>query len=100
MSGEKLREILQKARRLLILKALNDSAGYSAEENYIDSALDAMGNRVSRDVVKSEMQYLDEQGLIKLEEVCGLWVATLTQRGVDVADGQAQHHGVARPRPE
>ena len=94
-----LKQLLQEDRRLVILRVLNESAGYTANDSILDSSLDTIGHKVSRDVVRAELNWLDEQGLIELEEVFSTQVATLTQRGIDVAEGQAKHPGVKRPRP-
>lgn len=94
-----LKEMLQADRRLVMLRVLNESAGYTANESIIDSALDTFGHKVSRDVVKNELNWLEEQGLIELENVYDTIVAKLTQRGIDVAEGQAVVDGVKRPRP-
>lgn len=94
-----MKEILQQDRRLVILRVLSESAGYTANESILDESLDRLGHKVSRDVVVAEMHWLDEQGLLELEEVFSTKVAKLTQRGIDVAEGQATHPGVKRPRP-
>jgi DNA-binding GntR family transcriptional regulator len=49
--------------------------------------------------VKAELAWLEEQGLITNENLKGTQVATITQRGIDVATGQATHPGVKRPSP-
>ncbi|CAM3169081.1 ArsR family transcriptional regulator [Moritella viscosa] len=94
-----LKELLQHDRRLVILRILNETPSYSANESILDSSLDVYGHRVSRDVVLSEMHWLAEQGLISLSDAVDTAVAILTQRGIDVATGQALHPGVKRPRP-
>lgn len=94
-----MQQVLQQDRRLVILRILNESAGYTANESILDSSLDAIGHRVSRDVVKAELSWLEEQGLLSLQTVINTQVATITQRGIDVAEGQAKHPGVKRPRP-
>ncbi len=95
-----LQDILQKDQRLVILRVLSENAGYRANESVLDCALGSLGHYISRDKVKTEMGYLAEQGLITLNESFGTTVATLTSRGLDIATGQATHHGVKRPRPE
>ncbi len=91
---------LQKDRRLVVLRILQDSAAYTANESHIDRGLDALGHKVSRDVVVADMHWLHEQGLLRLEEAFNTQVATITQRGLDVAQGQAAHPGVNRPSPK
>lgn len=86
-------------RRLVILRVLSESAGYTASDSNLDDALDAWGHTVSRDVVVGDMYWLAEQQLITLREMGSTQIATVTQRGLDVASGQAIHPGVKRPRP-
>ncbi|WP_345859307.1 ArsR family transcriptional regulator [Shewanella algae] len=94
-----LHELLQQDRRLVMLRVLAESSAYEANDSILDTALDAYGHNVSRDVVRSEMAWLAEQGLVTLRQVSHTQVATLTARGLDVADGQASCPGVKRPRP-
>jgi hypothetical protein len=50
--------------------------------------------------VRSEIAWLAEQGLATSDELPGgLLVATLTERGSDVASGRASVPGVQRPNP-
>jgi repressor of nif and glnA expression len=92
------KDLLQQDQRLLILRSLNDMAGYEANESIIDSCLDAYGHKISRDAVRTHLAWLEEQGLVNVREVAGCQIATLTQRGEDVATGQAVVPGVKRPR--
>lgn len=94
-----LKQLLQADRRLVMLRILNESAGYTANESILDSGLDAYGHKVSRDVVKNELSWLSEMDLITVETVAETKVATITQRGIDVAEGQAVVEGVKRPKP-
>lgn len=94
-----LKELLQQDRRLVIVRVLNEMPGYEANDSIINSALDAYGHNVSRDLVLSELHWLQEQGLLNLRDLAGTQVARITQRGIDVAKGQATHPGVKRPRP-
>ncbi|MGF1775887.1 ArsR family transcriptional regulator [Vibrio nomapromontoriensis] len=95
-----LKELLQQDRRLVILRVLSESAGYTANESILDSALDAYGHKVSRDTVNAEITWLAEQNLIITQELAATQVATLTQRGLDVCEGQAKHPGVKAPLPK
>lgn len=92
------KELLTEDQRLVILRSLHEMAGYEANESIIDSCLDAYGHKISRDMVRNHLAWLDEQGLITLRDVGGFQVARLTGRGEDVATGQAQVPGVKRPR--
>ncbi len=90
--------LLTEDQRLVILRSLQEMAGYEANESIIDSCLDAYGHKISRDQVRSHLAWLEEQGLIELREVAGCQIAKLTGRGEDVATGQTVVPGVKRPR--
>ena len=86
--------------RLVLLRSLEEAGGYSANESVLASMLAALGHRVSRDRVRTELAWLAEQGLVGIEDVLGLTVATLSPRGYDVAGGATTVPGVKRPRPK
>ncbi|MDF2186161.1 MULTISPECIES: ArsR family transcriptional regulator [Grimontia] len=94
-----LQTLLQQDRRLVMLRVLNEMPGYEANDSIIDSALDAYGHNVSRDLVRTELSWLAEQLLVTLRDVAGTQVARITQRGIDIATGQATHPAIKRPRP-
>lgn len=91
-------DVIVAQTRLLILTFLNDMGGYEANEDTLDECLDYWGMKVSRDVVRTQIRWLEEQGLITLRDIDGYLVARLTGRGEDVATGQAMVPGVKRPR--
>lgn len=91
-------------RRLVILRVLREAPAYSANDSVLHSAAEAMGHRISRDVVRTDMSWLSEQGLIRLETlpVAGgrsVYVGALQERGLDVAEGRARVPGVKAPAP-
>ncbi|EJK2116848.1 ArsR family transcriptional regulator [Vibrio navarrensis] len=92
-------QVLQGYQRLLILEVLRDSPAYCASDDNIDRMLDLNGQRVAFDVVLGHIDWLEEQGFVESERVTAKRVVTITQRGLDVAEGQAVVSGVARPRP-
>jgi len=92
-------ELLTQDQRLVILRALAQDLGYSHNESIIHSIMERFGHKVSRDKVRTHLSWLSEQGLVTLEEVVGYYVATITTRGVDVANGAAIVPGVKRPGP-
>ena len=94
-----LKALLQQDRRLVILRVLHEMPRYEANDSIIDAALDAYGHNVSRDLVRAEMNWLQEQGLLTLRDIAGTQVATITSQGIDVAKGKATYPGVKRPRP-
>lgn len=85
--------------RLVILRALEQDLGYSHNESIIHAILEKFGHKCSRDHVRTQLSWLQEQGLVTLDDVSGIYVATITQRGADVATGAATVPGVKRPSP-
>ncbi|PLY02758.1 MAG: hypothetical protein C0622_05260 [Desulfuromonas sp.] len=92
--------LLTEDRRLVILRALAEDAGYSHNESVLQSILAAFGHSVSRDVVKTQINWLAEQGLVTVDTVGNYLIAKLTTRGADVAAGHATVPGVKRPGPK
>ncbi|MBI2801262.1 MAG: ArsR family transcriptional regulator [Gammaproteobacteria bacterium] len=86
-------------RRLQILQLLALSGGYRANEYILSDALRGFGYEVSQDVVRSDLAWLAEQGVASAEQVAGVMLITLTERGLDVQAGRALIPGVKRPRP-
>ena len=95
----KYANFLSEDRRLVILRSLNEMGGYEANESIINQCLESYGHHVSRDTVRSELAWLDEQQLISVRDVSGYMVAKLTARGADAATGKAIVPGVKKPRP-
>jgi DNA-binding GntR family transcriptional regulator len=85
--------------RLVILRTLAEDLGYSMNESILQEVLSAFGHNVSRDRVRTELRWLEEQGLVTVNDVVGVLVARLTARGADVASGTARIDGIKRPRP-
>ena len=93
------RTIVQEDIRLSILQALEQDPGYSHNDAVLQQVCEAVGHRISLDRVRTELDWLDEQGLVDLETVGPFKVATISTRGVDVARGRSIVSGVKRPRP-
>lgn len=93
-------DLIAADRRLVILRVLEEDAAYSLNESVMQSCLEALGHNVSRDRVRTDLAWLNEQGLVTTEAVVGVQVATLTGRGADVACGKITVPGVRRPRPK
>lgn len=91
--------IFQQDQRLVLLRSLVE-AGFDANESILQRCLDLYGHRISRDLVRTHLRWLAEQGLVMLNEVSGCLVATITARGIDVAEGRSFVDGVHKPRPK
>lgn len=92
-------EIIEADRRLAILKLLQDSAGYACNEHLLATLLGSFGHAISVDRLRTDLAWLAEQGLIAVRDVGGVEIATIVQRGLDVAQGIAHVPGVKRPAP-
>lgn len=92
-------ERLRADRRLVILRLLAEQVSYKANSSVLTMAMDHFGHTVSRDQVKTELLWLEEQSLVGVEDLApaDIFVARLTARGLEVARGLAVVHGVARP---
>jgi hypothetical protein len=93
--GERWREHL----RLSLLRALNSAPGYSCNESLLTDVMDEFGLGATRDQVRGELTWLAEQGLLTVETVAGVMIATLGERGMNVATGRTGHPGIKRPSP-
>ncbi len=91
-------KLIAEDQRFIILRVLSEDAGYSHNEYVIQAALEQLGHHISADAVRTQAAWLAEQGLVTVKE-SGVLIATLTQRGDDVAQGRVTVPGVKRPRP-
>jgi Fe2+ or Zn2+ uptake regulation protein len=91
--------LITEDRRLVLLRLLAESEGYSANEYLLATALPGFGHNASHDRVRTDLDWLAEQDLVRVERPGEVYVATLTGRGADVAAGRARVAGVKRPLP-
>lgn len=92
-------QALAEDRRLVILLILAVSAGYSCNEFLLQTLLEQRGHIVSDDRIRSDLDWLQEQGLVKVEEIADTRIATINRRGIEVSEGRVTASGVKRPRP-
>lgn len=85
-------------QRLAVLQLLADQPSGSANDAVLAEALNAMGHVVSRDRMREMIFWLQGQTalhVLDLRMSSGLIVATLTERGHDIARGRSRIAGVA-----
>ena len=87
-------------RRLAMLDVLAQCPRYEANEAFLAIALRDIGNAVARDLLRVELAWLRDAGLIAVTEIADVWIAKLTLRGLDAASGATVIPGVHRPAPE
>ena len=90
-------KFLAEDRRLVILRVLAELPGYRTNSFLLHTLLGKFGHGPSADQVKTDLTWLREQDLVAVDDVEGVYVATLTTRGADVAAGRAVVPGVKRP---
>lgn len=93
-----LQERLTEDHRLVILRVLAEMPASRSNSSVLANVLHAWGHAVTRDYVKTQLRWLEEQGLLTVEDMEGALVATLTERGHEAATGMARVDGVAKPR--
>jgi hypothetical protein len=84
--------------RLAVLQLLADQTSGSANDAVLCEAVNAMGHICSRDRMREIVFWLQGQGalhVLDLRMSSGLVVATLTERGHDIARGRSRIAGVA-----
>jgi len=85
-------------QRLEVLQLLADQPNGSANDASLCEALNAMHHVVSRDRMRELLFWLAAQGalhVLDLRMTSGMIVATLTERGHDIARGRSRIAGVA-----
>ncbi len=86
--------------RLAILKLLEGAPGYSANDSILTHSMEQLGLACTRDQMRSHLAWLKEQlAIITISPLSGMIVATLTERGADLAHGRSSIPGVQRPSP-
>lgn len=90
-------ERLTEDRRLVILRILSELPGYRSNSSVLTKLLDSMGHAMSRDQVAAQLHWLEEMAQVKLTDLEGLLLVTLTPYGHDVALGLSTVPGIARP---
>ena len=93
-------DIVTKNIRLIILRELNESSGYTSNNSVLHMVLTKWGVALSRDRIRTELDWLGEQGYVAIMPLGEANVrVTLTPRGIDVASGHVIVDGVQRPSP-
>lgn len=88
-------------QRLALLQALV-ACNNDANQNILQTCLAQYGHNISMDLVRNHLLWLEEQGLVRISrlDTDRLFVATIIQRGLDVANGVSVVDGVKKPNPK
>jgi hypothetical protein len=86
--------------RLRLLQLLAEKPAYTGNEVALQAELsNKYGHALGRDRVRTELSWLEDQGLLVLQKPGGIMLATLTNSGLEVSGGIARNLGVTAPRP-
>lgn len=93
-------DVLRQHARIAILRFLEGAPRYTSNASMLATMLPQVGIAYTRDQVTTELYWLEEQGMVDLENQGGFIVAIATVRGAEIAQGIARHPEIQRPRPE
>lgn len=93
------KDFLSRDRRLVILRFLAEEPDYRLNTSLLEDALNAVGHSVSRDLVDIEAKWLEDAGLVLVQELRSVKILELTRSGLDCAQGKKLVPGVKRPAP-
>lgn len=85
--------------RLTLLRLLDAASACTLNDSLLRDAAASYGINASRDQVRQELAWLEQAGLITMQDLSVLKIATLTERGCEVAAGRERVPGVQRPTP-
>ena len=84
--------------RLSLLRALVETPTNQSNDSLLATAMGELGLPFTRDQLRIQLGWLEEQGLIRLARPTDtLIVATLRERGAEAALGRVHIEGIARP---
>jgi len=99
-TGAEFEVVVAEHRRAAILWFLHEQPSFRSNDGVLQDMLEVVGLATSRDLVRTELGWLAEQGLLAQQSIAdAVVVVTLTQRGVDCARGRTIVAGVRRPDP-
>lgn len=87
--------IVEQDRRRAMLAVLLVAPGFRLPLRAVRQGVEALGYVVSLDLVRTDLAWLAEQGLVEQADE----VVTLLERGNDVVMGRVAQPGVKRPEP-
>ena len=90
-------DIKNEHQRRSILNALSAMVGFGANHSMVRDTCASFGVEMSNDTIKTQLYWLDEQGLVSVKVQGNYLLAELKARGQDVVDGLVFIPGIKRP---
>ena len=95
-----LAEMMRADARRTILQVLAQDRGYSMNDAILRRAVDRLtAVTLSESEMRQHLAWLEDQGAIMTEVVAPYVLATLTDKGLALAEGSEVIDGVSRPLP-
>jgi len=85
--------------RLAILRCLKDAPAHQSNDSILQPVLNSHGLSNSRSQIKAHIRWLSEHDCVSFEEVGSVLAVTLTETGLDVANGHIKRDGIQSPSP-
>lgn len=90
---------VRRHRRLAILRHLAGSDQYTANVSILEDVLAGVGIPSTRDQVRTEINWLDQNAFVRATDYDGFVVVAATRAGVEIAEGRGTHPEIERPSP-
>lgn len=97
MPPRTLKSIVSEHRALAVLTALRDEPPGISNSLVLESWLHHIALCISGEDLRTCLEMLDREGLIRMRTIDDLLIAELTEKGERVANGEERVEGVARP---
>lgn len=94
-----LGDTMRRARRRVILEILSSTPDGQSGELFLEPVLNSRRIRSDRDQVRTELAWLQDQGLVALEEIAGDMFATILSGGRAIAEAKRVHPDIEK-RPD
>ena len=89
-------DIKNEHQRRSILTALSAMVGFGANHSMVRDTCASFGVEMSSDTIKTQLYWLEEQGLVSVKSQGKYLIAELKARGQDVVDGLVLIPGIKR----
>jgi Fe2+ or Zn2+ uptake regulation protein len=90
-------DIKNEHQRRSILNALSAMVGFGANHSMVRDTCASFGVEMSNDTIKTQLYWLEEQGLVSVKTQGNYLIAELKSRGQDVVNGLTFVPGIKRP---
>lgn len=94
-------EIVVKHQRQAVLELLNKQADYTLNSAILQKSLAKLGMSASHSQLITLLHWLEDQGLVDTQKMggSGIFLASITREGGDIASGFSTHPDIERPAP-